>query len=222
MLNTLDDYIPNSVPLHEDFCTHGQLVKKVGPDGVLLPYPGNTAVFLLGEHERGLLAGLREELYAAAGPMLAERLRDESFHMTLHGLEDGVPGTPGLAERMSAAAALARPILARHRQGPALRMRATRLFNMLHTSVVLCLAPADGDSYARLDAMYLELEEVKRLGYALTPHITMAYYRPGRYSAAQAARLASALRPVELELSLAMEDLVLQDFTDMNRYTTVF
>ena len=155
-------------------------------------------------------------------PMLAERLRDESFHMTLHGLEDGVPGTPGLAERMSAAAALARPILARHRQGPALRMRATRLFNMLHTSVVLGLAPADGDSYARLDAMYLELEEVKRLGYALTPHITMAYYRPGRYSAAQAARLASALRPVELELSLAMEDLVLQDFTDMNRYTTVF
>lgn len=221
MLNTLDDYISRSVAPHESFCTHAQLEKKVGPDGALLPYPGNTAVFLLGGRERGILTQLREELYSAAGFMLAERLREESFHMTLHGLEDGVPGTPGLAERMSAAAELARPILERYRSGPPLRMRATWLFNMLHTSVVLGLAPADGDSYARLDAMYLELESVKCFGYALTPHITMAYYRPGCYSAGQAEKLASALRPVELELSLDMEDLVLQDFSDMNRYETV-
>ena len=100
-------------------------------------------------------------------------------------------------------------------------MKATWLFNMVNTSIVLGLAPADEDSRNRLSDMYARLEDVVRLGYALTPHITMAYFRPGTYSAEQAERLSAALRKVELEVELSMDNLTLQSFTDMNNYYSI-
>ena len=222
MLNTLDDYIWRSLPEDGDFCTNPGLAAKVDASGRILPYAGNTTVFLVDEAAKRRLAELQAGLYAAAPELLAERLGAETFHMTLHSLEDGGPDRPGLSELMRSAQERARPLLESWRGGGPIRMRATWLFNMVNTSVVLGLAPADGDSYGRLDAMYAALEAVKPLGYAMTPHITMAYYRPGRYGRAQVDALRAAFRPVEQGLTLAMDGLVLQDFADMTSYVTVF
>lgn len=41
------------------------------------------------------------------------------------------------------------------------------------------------------------------------------------YSAEEIGRLRSALRAVEMDVTLQMEDLVFQNFTDMNHYVTV-
>ena len=220
MLNTLDDYIGHSLPEQGKFTTNSGLGRKVSPGGSFLPFRGNTAVFLLDGGTRRALRGLQDELYAAAPDMLAERLGEGTFHMTLHDLANGVPGEQGLEGRMRDTEAKARELL-RMFGGPPLRMRATRLFNMVNTSIVLGLKPADGDSWRRIDGMYTSLEQVVTLGYALTPHITMAYFRPGTYGREQVDRLAAALRAVELELTLDMGALVLQSFGDMNNYETL-
>ncbi len=47
MINTLDDYICHSLPLWSDFTTNPNLRKKVDAEGNLLPFVGNTVVFLL-------------------------------------------------------------------------------------------------------------------------------------------------------------------------------
>ena len=47
MINTLDDYICNSMPWWGDFTTNPNLRKKVDEEGNLLPFLGNTVVFLL-------------------------------------------------------------------------------------------------------------------------------------------------------------------------------
>ena len=88
MLNTLDDYIWRSLPEDGDFCTNPGLTAKVDADGRILPYAGNTTVFLVDEAAKLRLAQLQDGLYAAAPELLAERLRPETFHMTLHSLED--------------------------------------------------------------------------------------------------------------------------------------
>ena len=111
------------------------------------------------------------------------------------------------------------PLLERWRCGPPLRMRATCLFNMVNTSVVLGLAPADGESWRRLDGMYEALEEHFRLGYALTPHVTLAYYANNICTGGMLQPLREALGPVELELDLPMDGLEFQYFTDMNHYS---
>lgn len=42
MINTLDDYLCNSIPLWGDFTTNPNLRKKVDEGGNLLPFVGNT------------------------------------------------------------------------------------------------------------------------------------------------------------------------------------
>lgn len=220
-INTLDDYIWRSLPEWGGFETNPNLGKKADSDGNLLPFRGNTVVFLLDDGTRAALAGLQRELYERAGFMLSQPLTEDTFHMTLHDLENGEPTDADLLRRMERARASAEPMLASWRGQPPLQMRATWMFNMVSTSIVLGLAPADEDSRRRLSEMYGQLEQVRPLGYALTPHITLAYYRPGHWDQPALDALRSALRPVQLEVTLHLEQLVLQEFEDMNHYTTV-
>lgn len=221
MIDTLDDYICQSLPQSGSFATNPNLNRKVDPAGKLLPYCGNTTVFLLDEQTKQNLQQVQQTLYQAAPDMLAEPLQPATFHMTLHDLVNGTPDQCGLDERMQDAEESARDILARWKNDAPLRMKTTWLFHMVRTSIVLGLAPADADTWHRLDAMYTALESVVPLGYALTPHITMAYFRPGLYDQGQVQRLCSALRQVDMDVMLSMDDLVLQNFTDMNHYETI-
>ena len=221
MINTLDDYIYRSMPQWGDFTTNPNLRKKVDDAGNLLPFLGNTVVFLLDDDTKEKLRELQESLYQAAPDMLAQPLQMSTFHMTLHDLANGTPGQPGLQEYMSYTQERVSQILPDWKDASPLRMNTTWLFNMVNTSIVLGLKPADEESWHRLDEMYTALEFVVKLDYALTPHITMAYFRPGTHSQEQVHRISDALRNVDLDITLRMEDLVVQNFTDMNHYITV-
>ena len=218
MLNILEDYIWRSLPEWEDFTTNSNLTKKVAPSGGFLPFYGNTVVFDLSRETKEALQRLQEELYHAAGWMLAQKLKPATFHMTLHDLVNAPELSEELERRMALAQAKAKPILEQWKALPPLHMKTTWLFNMVNTSIVLGLAPADGESWGRLDEMYTALESVVPLGYALTPHITMAYFKPGAYPQHELDCLKQALRPVELDVELKLEDLFYQEFVDMNSY----
>ena len=221
MLNILEDYISRSMPEWGDFETSPGLRRKVNEQGELLPFLGNTTVFLLEEQDKRRLEQLRQGLYLAAPDMLAQPLGEDTFHMTLHDLANGAPEQAGLAEWMAQTDQAARLILALCRELPPLTMRATWMFNMVNTSIVLGLKPADEAGWRRLDAMYCALETVRPLGYALTPHITLAYFRPGRYGQDAVARLRRTLGPVDWTLTLHPDMLALQRFDSMNHYENI-
>lgn len=220
MLNLLEDYISRSLPEQGEFQTNPNLLKKVDWDGNFLPFYGNTVVFLLDDGVKEDLRMLQEQLQDAAGWMLSQPLNPETFHVTLHDLVNGSEKTLSLCQRMEETEQKAKALLAQWANMPPLRMKTTWLFNMVNTSIVLGLAPAEEETALRLDAMYTALESVVPLGYGLTPHITMAYFRPGSYSAAQLQGLRNVLCPIHLELQLDLGKLVYQRFSDMNHYTT--
>lgn len=220
MIDLLEEYICRSLPEWGDFSTNPNLTKKVSHTGTFLPYYGNTVVFDLSSRTKQALQSLQEALYENAGWMLSQKLNPSTFHMTLHDLVNGSEWSAELRWAMEEAEAKAKPILESRRVQPPLRMYATWLFNMVNTSIVLGLAPADADSRRRLDEMYIALERVVPLGYALTPHITMAYFKPDTYTQHDLNCLRRALHPVELEAELRLEDLVYQEFWDMNHYET--
>lgn len=218
MIHILEDYICKSLPEWGDFSTNPNLTKKVSHTGAFLPFYGNTVVFDLDHDTKLALRSLQEELYRCAGWILSQRLDPAAFHMTLHDLVNGLELSDTLLHPMEEAKKKALPMLAQWRGQAPLRMKTTWLFNMVNTSIVLGLAPADEDSWHRLDAMYTALESVVPLGYGLTPHITMAYFRPGTFTQYDLNHLRPALHPVELEATLRPEDLSYQEFRDMNHY----
>lgn len=221
MIDTLKHYISRSLPESGSFATNPNLRLKVDGEGNFLPFRGNTVIFDLSDEVKCRLSRLQDELYAAAGFMLAQRLNVSTFHMTLHDLANGTEDDPGLDGRIYAAEEDARRIMSGRGEFHALHMRATWMFNMVNTSIVLGLEPSDEESGIRLDGMYCALEDAVRLGYALTPHITLAYFLPGEYGEEQVQRLGSALRAVELDVTLRQDDLQLSMFTDMNHYREV-
>lgn len=220
MINLLEDYIFRSLPEWEDFTTNPNLRKKVSERGEFLPFYGNTLVFDLSDETKEQLQLLQESLYRSAGWMLSRQLDPATFHMTLHDLVNTPEQTPAFQRRMAEVESKAKQFLSRWQDQPPLRMKTTWLFNMVNTSIVLGLEPADEDAWCRLDEMYSALEAVVPLGYALTPHITMAYFLPGTYTRYDLDCLSGALRPVELGIILKLSDLCYQEFTDMNHYVS--
>ena len=221
MLNLLYGYIEDSLPRQGDFITNENLKKKVGPAGEMLPFFGNTCVFLLEEQTKKALSGLGERLYDAAGDMLSHPLQEATYHMTLHDLANGPIRDGMLIAWMEQTKRTALPLMDSFRHLPPLQMRATWLFNMVNTSIVLGLAPENEESFRQLDFMYTALEQARPLGYALTPHITMAYFKPGCYDQGRLSALRAALQPVDLSIVLPMEALCYQEFTGMNDYFTI-
>ena len=221
MINTLKDYISDSMPQTGGFTTNANLLKKVDASGKLLPFYGNTVVFLLDDESKRALKAVQDKLYAVAPEMLAEPLPEESFHLTAHDLVNDAKNTPELRTKMAEAAAKTLPFVRDVLPKKPIQMKATWAFNMVGVSVVVGWEPADEESYAALDKLYTTLEKVVPLGYALCPHVTLAYFRPGVYEQEAVDRLRAALLPVDWTLTLKPENLVLQNFESMSDYKTV-
>lgn len=217
MLNTLRHCREDSVPAVLE--TAPGLSEKVDASGQLLPFPGNTVVFLLDEQTKDRLSVLQQDLYCQCGDLLAQKLHPDTFHVTLHDLANG-----SCLSQKEEMALGAKEVLDRIRAAnvPPIPMKAVCCFNMLSTSIVLLLEPADDDAWQRLDDLYMQFQQVRPLPYALTPHLTLAYFHPGCYPEAQTRRLRSALGSVELDVLLEPRQLVLQDFEHMNAYNTIY
>ncbi len=229
----MSDSLPKEGALHTAWTQ--SLTCKVNEEGRLKPFFGNTVVFDLDEEEKDRLCALQDVLYERCGDMLcADRLKKESLHITLHDLISGAAGHETLRrmnETFDAAMRVLPELLAEFHQ-PVL-MRPTWVLSMVNTSIVQGYEPIDEEHCARLMKMYERLHEVQMPAYPyLTPHATLAYYRPAEFSNEQLQRLRqtlaflsadefrrvdgqSDLRPVAV---LRKEKLHYQEFFDMNDY----
>lgn len=213
-------FIYNSLPLSGGLETNPGLPLKVGADGRMEPFMGNTVVFPLPEPVRQALERMRERLYRTCAPALAEPLEASSFHITLHDLLCGKPSRE-LAERVDRVQSEALACLGQI-TGGTVRLRSTALFNMVNASMVLGFEPEDEESCGRLMAWYEALQEVVHLDYPLTPHVTLAYFRPGTISGTLTGELRRAAEEIgrweRLLLELPAEAAEYQTFSDMNHY----
>ncbi|MDE7261365.1 MAG: hypothetical protein K2N78_04790 [Oscillospiraceae bacterium] len=215
-------FIYDSLPHDRALETNAGLPLKVGRGGKMEPFMGNTVVFPLPEQTKQGIARIQKRLYQACAPALAEPLEVSSFHITLHDLLNGKPSRE-LEERMgrlrNAALERVRRIAERRET---IRLQSTALFNMVNTSMVLGFAPADEESCERLMTYYEMMQGIVRLDYPLTPHVTVAYFRPGTISVEAVEKLREAVdeagRWERLQVALPAAILEYQVFSDMNHY----
>lgn len=74
------------------------------------------------------------------------------------------------------------------------------------------------DLKCRMQEAEVKAKSIMETWKGQTPHITMAYFMPGTYTQYDLNCLRRAMRPVELEVELRVEDLHYQVFQDMNHY----
>ena len=214
-------FVWDSLPKEGSFATNPRLAEKVGPDGKLLPFFGDTVIFDLDDAAKDWLRGMQRELYDACGGMMAEALDPASFHITLHDL-NSAPNHADVAEAMDRARPASEALLAELEGKPwrEICVRSTAAFSMVNTSVVLGFEPAGEADCAALMELYERFQEIVPLGYPLTPHVTLGYYRPGDYGPEGLQMLRSALAKCSRAepRTLRLPRPVYARFADMNRY----
>ena len=219
-------FMRDSLPHDGMFETNPNLTRKVEGGGRFRPFYGDTVIFDVEDEVKDRIERRKSQLYRACGDMLAEPLDEDTFHATLHDLSSG-GDSAALAAQMEQNYWKAQQILdaIRPEDMPPVRVKAVSVFNMVNTSVVLGLEPADETSCRRLMELYERFQDVVRLVYPLTLHITIAYFRPGIYSDGQRQNLAGMFsglnRDLDLGFCLEYERLRYQRFQDMNHYGDV-
>lgn len=218
----VDGFEHDSLPHDGPLTTKPLLVEKVAPDGGLRPFFGNTMIFDLPAEVQLLIARMQVTLHHRCGWMLAQPLAPNTLHMTLHDLLNGVDEF-ALAEPIARTAVQARAILSDiRREKRTIRLTSTAAFNMTGGSLCLGFAPDTEADCAALMGMHARFQDVVALNYPLTPHVTLAYFKPGTYGPDEVAQLADALAEInampQVHLALDADCLHYYRFTDMNTY----
>lgn len=207
----------------EKFITRDSLGQKVDGEGYLKAFGGETSVFMLPDAVKDKLMEVQAELYAAAGEMLSvQRLSRDSLHMTLHDLwNEGDmrdhPMPPYSPDEVC------RVLEGIRRDYPNnIMMRAIVPLSMVNTSVVMGLIPAGAMDRWALADMDSRMNALMPRLYGLTPHITLAYYRPGEYEYETWRKLKEVFRVQGFSFPIKTEQLFYQRFYDMERYETIY
>ncbi len=210
----------DSLPRDGRLCTGAGLARKVNPDGSFRPFCGDTVIFTLPQDMVDWLAGVQAALYDAWGECLAERIAPDTFHITLHDLLSQPETMPeGTNDNRPLAQAAIRQACA-ERPSP-IGVRSCSLFSMVGTSLVMGFEPSAEADCAALMGMYERFQRIVPLGYPLTLHVTLAYYKPGEYSQDMLHRLRTALASIgreRREWRLDMRALHYAAFTSMAQY----
>ena len=220
-------------PVRGAFHTHKELAAKVNADGSYAPFPGCTAVFRPDRLCREVIPLIARVIREKAGDpdLLADPLPDAGIHMTLHDLVSPEfcrcdPADPAAyrhetAESLEQAAETTEQIR-REYAGCRITMLADRIVNMVSKSLVLLLKPRSEQDGELLAELYSRFDRIRHLPYPLTPHITLAYFRPG---VIDGDRLGAALDFAQIRpqnapaFEFCAEALTAQYFGDMRAYT---
>ena len=210
-----------------NFQSNPSLGKKVQPDNLFRPFYGDTVVFNLNDGIKEQLAKWLDKLYAEVPECLCERLVDSTFHMTLHDLSNSEVFSD-IAEEVARNKEKIQGLRKNIEPFAEIKMRTKCIFNMVNTSLVLGLYPANAQEHEKLVKLYEVFNEVKELPYPLTPHITLAYYNVHGFNEASARKLEelvyqlnSSELEAEIEVTLEAKELYYQQFESMNHYQNI-
>ena len=114
-------------------------------------------------------------LYQSAPECFCERLASNTFHVTLHDLSNS-PVLQNVAGELfeNELRVIEKKREIQQAAKTTLKLKSNYIFNMVDTSLVLGLYSADKDEYCQLMRLYSIFDDVKKLDYPFTPHITLA------------------------------------------------
>ena len=199
--------------------------QKVDKENKFRSFYGDTIVFELGSNIKEKIAEYVDLLYQSASECFCEKLAPNTFHVTLHDLSNSST-LREVAEEMfeNELKVIEKMKELQKYRNTKIKMKSKYIFNMVDTSLVLGLYPADEKEYLRLMELYFIFDNVKKLSYPLTPHITLAYYNINGFDKQSAGTLEDTVNQLnnnEIEIELDVNNLYYQKFKSMNDYINI-
>lgn len=199
--------------------------QKVDKNNTFKKFYGDTMVFALEDIIKNKLAEYVELLYDCASECFCERLSTDTFHVTLHDLSSASI-LRDVTDEMSGneIKVIGKIAEIQKHEKAKIKMYSNYIFNMVDTSLVLGLYPADADGYDRLMELYSIFDNIKQLDYPYTPHITLAYYNVNGFDLHAAMRLQNTVNQLnknKIEIELSVNNLFYQKFNSMNDYIDI-
>ena len=225
-LDRINSFEKSEIDLGGDyFKGNPSIALKVNDDNSFRPFYGDTVVFNLDDATKKKLKKIVDRINAVAPECFCERLVPTTFHMTLHDLSNSSVLEDVAAELFRNELKVVK--IAEKITEQKIRMRSKYIFNMVNTSLVMGLYPTDEEEYNKLMNLYYLFDDVKKLGYPLTPHITLGYYNIKGFSAESARKLENIVKEInvtemEIEMELDTKELFYQKFISMNDYINIF
>lgn len=206
----------------QDFKVNQSLAQKVGKDNKFKNFYGDTVVFVLDDSVKKRLAEIVDILYNAAPQCFCERLDCNFYHITLHDLSNSL-SLQAVSDEMSVNELKIKEIAKNIRDDIKIRFKSNYIFNMVGTSLVLGLYPAEERDYKKLTEIYSLFDGVKKLNYPFTPHITLAYFNINGCDLHCAKKLEKAVNKLnkKFETELTVDTLHYQKFENMNSYEDI-
>jgi hypothetical protein len=200
----------------------GSLRDKVGDDGRLLAFFGNTVTLPMTRRSISGCRRLQRALREALPEALAEPLDPATFHVTLHDLSAGRHPQGGEVEHEARCRErFARLARALERHDPMVALEPARVYPSVQVSLVIGLVPATDRDFRLLMNAYNLFEDIVDTPYWPRFHVTLDYFRPREVDPARvhdALPRHASVDPIHLDL----RQLAYQTFTDMNHYQTEF
>ena len=202
------------------------LAQKVNENNQFNEFYGDTVVFNLDDSTKEKIDSYVKQLYECAPECFAEQLVPHTYHMTLHDLSNSHE-LWHVSDKVFENEIKMIELLEEKKVKPqTIRMKTKYVFNMVHTSLVFGLYPADEEEYGKLMELYSMVDEVQQLNYLFTPHITLAYYNRYGFDVTAAKKLEAVIKELNekepFEIVLNTKELYYQKFTSMNQYYDVF
>lgn len=212
-------------------------LKKVNERGEFCQFYGDTLVYLLDDKAKDHCRYYRDQLYQYCEDVFAEPLNEETFHLTLHDLNNSTDIHSIYFSMEESEKNVKKLMNSLIDDKTIIHLKSTRIINMVNTSLVLCFEPESEEDCHKLMSYYEMFQKVVPLSYSLTPHITLAYFnaafdsidengyfRNSYISSKYTKRLKDVvdhlneMNPMHIELSVF--DLAYQHFSSMNHFTT--
>lgn len=209
------------------FSGNPSILQKVDIDNKFKNFYGDTVVFTLDDMIKKKLSECVDLLYHSAPTCFCEKLDPNTFHITLHDLSNS-PSLQDIAEELfeNELKVIEKLEDIQKLKEANIKMKSSYIFNMVDTSLVLGLYPADEDAYYSLMTLYSVFDNIKPLNYPFTPHITLAYYNRNGFDTHSCKILENTLNRLnqtvgEWEITLSIHNLYYQKFRSMNNYINI-
>ncbi len=209
-----------------DFIPDDRVYQKVNNDNCLKPFYGDTVVFDLSSKTKKKIDKMIDTLYEVVPECFCERLSENTLHMTLHDLSASENLETISCELFHNEVQLLQYLSQEPCKSQTIKMKMNYIVNMVNTSIVLALVPADKNEWNKLQKLYAFINKVKVCPYPyLTPHITLAYFNYNGFSTTSAEKLKEVVKDLNtksLDIDLHTNKLFYQKFVSMNQYLKVF